>query len=186
MNTEMIIKKLPVSMLKPAKYNPRVDLQPGEEKEVTITLNSPFGSETFTIVPPPENVQLPEVTPEQRAANDKRFAYEDSLRHAYEDYACFAAEQALAYVRAELVDEGGLTVPDAEVKLSAEATGAARLLGFGSANPVTDENYTKGELTSYRGAALAVLRSGYRAGVAALRVIAEGIGEARIELKVEG
>ena len=30
MNTEMIIKKMPVSMLKPAKYNPRKDLKPGD------------------------------------------------------------------------------------------------------------------------------------------------------------
>jgi transglutaminase-like putative cysteine protease len=70
----------------------------GQEKEVTITLDSPFGSEAFTLVPPPENVQLPEVTPEQRAANDKRFAREDELRHAYE--ATFLTqEQALSFVR---------------------------------------------------------------------------------------
>ena len=30
MNTEMTIKKLPVSMLKLAKYNPRKDLKPGD------------------------------------------------------------------------------------------------------------------------------------------------------------
>lgn len=30
MNTEMIIKKKPVSALKPAKYNPRKDLKPGD------------------------------------------------------------------------------------------------------------------------------------------------------------
>ena len=30
MNTEMTIKKLPVGMLKPAKYNPRKDLKPGD------------------------------------------------------------------------------------------------------------------------------------------------------------
>ena len=30
MNTEVTIKKLPVSMLKPAKYNPRKDLKPGD------------------------------------------------------------------------------------------------------------------------------------------------------------
>ena len=30
MNTEMIIKKMPVSALKPAKYNPRKDLKPGD------------------------------------------------------------------------------------------------------------------------------------------------------------
>ena len=56
----------------------------GKDKEVKVVLDSPFGSEGFTIVPPPENVVLPEVTPEQRALNDRRFAYEDSLRHAYE------------------------------------------------------------------------------------------------------
>ena len=39
---------------------------------------------SLDIVPPPETANIPEVTPEQRAANDKRFAQEDSLRHAYE------------------------------------------------------------------------------------------------------
>jgi beta-galactosidase len=92
--------------------------------------------------------------------------------------------ESLAYVRVELADEAGLTVPDAGIRLRAEATGAARLLGFGSANPITDENYARGEFTSYRGAALAVLRSGYESGVAILRVAAEGLGEARLELKV--
>ena len=56
----------------------------GKDKEVKVVLNSPFGSEAFPIGPPPENVALPEVSGEQRALNDKRFAYEDSLRHAYE------------------------------------------------------------------------------------------------------
>ena len=56
----------------------------GKETEVKIVLDSPFGSESFTIVPPPENVKLPDVSPELRALNDQRFAYEDSLRHAYE------------------------------------------------------------------------------------------------------
>ena len=30
MNTEMNLKKLPVGKLKPAKYNPRKDLKPGD------------------------------------------------------------------------------------------------------------------------------------------------------------
>ena len=68
----------------------------GKDKELTITLDSPFGSEAFAIVPPPEDVVLPEVTPELRARNDVLFAREDSLRHAYE--ATFLTrEQALAY-----------------------------------------------------------------------------------------
>ena len=65
----------------------------GKDTEATIVLQyydgdkyaSPVGvKKAFDIVPPPEDVKLPEVTPEMRAANDKRFAYEDSLRHAYE------------------------------------------------------------------------------------------------------
>ena len=30
MNTEMTIRKMPVTALKPAKYNPRKDLKPGD------------------------------------------------------------------------------------------------------------------------------------------------------------
>ena len=65
----------------------------GKDTEATIVLQyyvgdkyaSPTGvTESFNLVPPPENLVMPEVTPEQRAANDVRFAYEDSLRHAYE------------------------------------------------------------------------------------------------------
>ena len=44
----------------------------------TIYLDSPTGrpvsSELYFMVPPPEDVTLPEVTPEQRAENDRRMA----------------------------------------------------------------------------------------------------------------
>ena len=64
----------------------------GQDADVGITLNCHSGSnghserseESLTIVPPPETANLPEVTLEQRAENNKRFAQEDSLRHAYE------------------------------------------------------------------------------------------------------
>ena len=59
----------------------------GEDKEVTVTLDSPTGhpvsSQLIAMVPPPEQVVLPEVTPAQRAENDRRMAYEDSVRKAY-------------------------------------------------------------------------------------------------------
>ena len=54
--------------------------------------------ESLDIVPPPENVRLPEVPPAQRAENDRRAAREDSLRHAYE--ATFPThEDALAFTQ---------------------------------------------------------------------------------------
>lgn len=64
----------------------------GKDSEVTIQLSrddetdkllaSPYTDE-LDIVPPPENVNLPEVTDAQREANQIRFAYEDSVRRAY-------------------------------------------------------------------------------------------------------
>ena len=72
----------------------------GKDTEVTITVfrHSGLGPESLDIVPPPENVRLPEVTAEQRAENDRRSALEDSLRHAYE--ATFPThEAALDFVR---------------------------------------------------------------------------------------
>ncbi len=58
----------------------------GKDKEVNIVLQyeNEGSSESFTLVPPPENVKTPPVSREQRKANQIRFAREDSLRHAYE------------------------------------------------------------------------------------------------------
>ena len=91
--------------------------------------------------------------------------------------------ESLVYVNVEIVDEEGNVVPDAAVLLQAEASGAARLLGFGSASPVTDENYTCGKFTSFRGKALAVLRAGYEPGTVCLQVTAEGLDPAALQLK---
>ena len=92
----------------------------GQDTEVTITIgempdqvghdadprhsgfddsgHSGLAPESLDIVPPPENVRLPEVTPAQRAENDRRTAREDSLCHAYE--ATFPThEEALAFTQ---------------------------------------------------------------------------------------
>ena len=69
----------------------------GKDSEVTVTLLSNYDREFLDIVPPAENVRLPEVSPALRAENDRRTAREDSLRHAYE--ATFPTqEEALAFV----------------------------------------------------------------------------------------
>ena len=73
----------------------------------------------------------------------------------------------------------------ADTLLTAEVSGEAELLGFGSGKPVTDENYTKGQFTSYQGKALAVLRAGCEAGEARLTVSADGLGKAEICLQVK-
>ncbi|MBQ6174456.1 MAG: DUF4982 domain-containing protein [Clostridia bacterium] len=108
-----------------------------------------------------------------------------SIRLTAETETMKADGESLCYANAELLDEEGRVVPDADVPLSAEAEGAAQLLGFGSGNPVTDGNYSKGRFTTWQGKALAVLRAGYEAGDAKLTVLAEGLGKAEIILPVQ-
>lgn len=58
----------------------------GKTDEVVVKLDKCYGSDImveFDITPPAENAKMPEVTPEMRAENDRRFAYEDSIRNAY-------------------------------------------------------------------------------------------------------
>lgn len=58
----------------------------GKQETLTVKLDKTVG-DTFTaeldIVPPAENAVLPEVTPEQRAENDRRLQKEDAIRKAY-------------------------------------------------------------------------------------------------------
>ena len=58
----------------------------GEQDKVTITLDHQEGSNDsfeFDMVPPVPSANIPEVTPEMRAENDRRINHEDSLRNAY-------------------------------------------------------------------------------------------------------
>ncbi|ADV43567.1 transglutaminase domain-containing protein [Bacteroides helcogenes] len=67
----------------------------GKQQELTVVLDRKEGenfTEDINIVPPVENANLPEVTPEQRAENDRRLAQEDSVRNAY--VATFMTEES--------------------------------------------------------------------------------------------
>ena len=86
------------------------------------------------------------------------------------------------YAEAEIVDKDGNTVPNAALPMTAKVTGNASLAGFGSANPITEENYTSGSFTSYRGKALAIIRTGEPATAAELTVSALGLEDAHITI----
>ena len=76
---------------------------PGAEQKTILFRDS------FDIVPPPEHANIPEVSAEARAKNLERFAYEDSIRHAY--LATFYnKETALATLKANgLIEEQNIT-----------------------------------------------------------------------------
>ena len=74
----------------------------GEDSKVSIVLEYEEGAVIphidMEVVPPVENAQLPDVTPEQRAENTRRMEYEDSLRNAYVA-TFFDYESAMAYAQ---------------------------------------------------------------------------------------
>ena len=58
----------------------------GKKEQLVIVLDKQSGDEMiieYEITPPAQNAKMPEVTAEMRAENDRRFAYEDSIRNAY-------------------------------------------------------------------------------------------------------
>ncbi|MDE6673624.1 MAG: hypothetical protein K2K19_02260, partial [Acetatifactor sp.] len=67
----------------------------------------------------------------------------------------------------------------------AETCEVGWLAGFGSSNPITTKNYTAGQCMTYRGRAMAVLRSGYKPGSLVLKISAEGLPDACLEIHVE-
>ena len=99
------------------------------------------------------------------------------LRLTPEKQTIAADGTSLCYVAVEVLDANDQLVTNSEVKLRAKAEGAGFLAGFGSANPKTDENYTTGSFTTYRGRVMAVIRSGYEAGTITLKVGGEDLSE---------
>lgn len=67
-------------------------------------------------------------------------------------------EESVTYLVIEAVDAEGNLVPYAEQKVTAQELGINHIIALGSGRPTTEENYTCGEITTYRGRALAVIQ----------------------------
>ena len=78
------------------------------------------------------------------------------------------------FVEIELVGENGEIECNCDTLLTVEATGG-ELLGFGSANPKTEESFLAGACTTYYGRSLAVLRPAARGGAVTLTVRGAGL-----------
>lgn len=86
-----------------------------------------------------------------------------------------ASRTSLVFVSIEVVDGTGAVVPDAGVDLTAAVKGEAELKAFGSANPEDLRSFLDNQATSFRGHALAILRSTGKPGKAQILVSASGL-----------
>ena len=61
-------------------------------------------------------------------------------------------------IELSVLDENGVLNPEAVLTVSAETNGARTILGFGSADPKSEENYFDKTIKTYHGRALIVTR----------------------------
>lgn len=64
----------------------------------------------------------------------------------------------IVYVDISITGENGVIESNADAELVADVENGT-LLGFGSANPCTEESFDTGSYTAYQGRALAVIRA---------------------------
>jgi beta-galactosidase len=101
------------------------------------------------------------------------------------DAALTADGADLAFLTIRLADEAGILHPLADREVTVRVEGAGALLGFGSANPLTEERFTDEVHTTYQGRALAVVRAGAEPGTVRVTVSAEVCEEQVVEIRVE-
>mgnify|MGYP000246332124 FL=1 len=91
----------------------------------------------------------------------------------------------LAFVHVEITDAEGIVRPLDDRPVSLEIDGAAALLGFGSAEPITEEGFCSPVHRTYQGRALAVLRAGHVPGQVRLTASARGCAPVDLTLTVD-
>lgn len=89
----------------------------------------------------------------------------------------------IVYIPVSIIGENGMVESNADCKLKISVSNG-ELLGFGSANPCTEERYDSGNFTSYLGRALAVVRT-RQAGTLTVTVEADRLQKADAMIHVE-
>jgi len=90
----------------------------------------------------------------------------------------------IAYVECRLEDAEGRLVDWDDRELSASVCGAGTMLGFGSNNPCTEENYGTGRRITWNGRAMLILRAAQSAGALTATVMAPGLPAASVTVDV--
>lgn len=89
----------------------------------------------------------------------------------------------LSYLMISLVDPNGILNTSTDRKVRVKVEGSGDLQGFGSADPLSKENFYDSERTTFNGKVLAVIRSTGEPGEITISVSADGCKETEVKLK---
>lgn len=107
-----------------------------------------------------------------------------SIRLTPERSSSGAGRGDVAYVAVEIVDAEGRIVPHAARNVQLAISGAAELIGFGSANPFAVGGFQSSTAQTWNGRALAIVRGRGPAGRAKLEARGEGLSNASVMLRL--
>lgn len=93
--------------------------------------------------------------------------------------------QSLVYLDIATVDEAGRLNESVPFKVAIEVSGDAVLLGYGSADPKTEEHFFDKERTTFQGRLQAILRAPKTPGKATVTLKSDGLAEAQLEVTFE-
>lgn len=92
--------------------------------------------------------------------------------------------QDLSYITVELVDSGGMRNPKAENLVRFKIEGNGTIVGVGNANPVSTESYQQPQRKAWKGRCLVIVKSGKKDGNVNLKVTADGLTSASVQINI--
>lgn len=94
-------------------------------------------------------------------------------------------EQDLAYVTIQVEDQKGYFAPKAATQVALRIEGPGRLLGVGSGNPLSHEDFQGSSVTTFNGLASVIVASTGMAGEIVLTAVAEGMPSVKIKMTAQ-
>jgi len=91
-----------------------------------------------------------------------------------------ADRQDLAFVAINIIDKNGHIVPNAATQINLSVKGAGELVAAGSAHPYDMASFQQPECKTFRGKALAIIRSTLKAGDIEFTATADGLEKATV------
>ena len=88
-----------------------------------------------------------------------------------------------AHIKAEVVDENGYVVPDADNLIQLTVEGSGSLIGFDNGNPRDVSSMKSKQRKTFNGLALAIIQSSDKPGEISIRAVSPGLKEGVLKIK---
>lgn len=113
-------------------------------------------------------------------------ASDDVILHAAADVDCIPADGSdVGYIELSLLDEKGILNPDIIKKVSVELEGPGAIIGYGSADPDSEENYFDTTARTFEGRLRAAVRGTGESGEIKVTFRADGCEDASVIVPVK-